>query len=125
MTSSQSSSHLLLFTKLEELDSYTHKVLHQYPKLERHLLCADMRASTNKILRLAVVAWKRTQKSSVLFDLDIEIEVFRGFIRKSYRLGYINLNRLEIWMRHVNEIGRIVGAWIKHEKQKKYKGNGL
>ena len=39
-----SEAHLALMTKLEELDAYTHTVLHQFPKLERHLLCAEMRA---------------------------------------------------------------------------------
>ena len=47
-----SEAHLALMTKLEELDAYTHTVLHQFPKLERHLLCAEMRAATNKLLRL-------------------------------------------------------------------------
>lgn len=32
-----SEAHLSLVTKLEELDAYTHTVLHQFPKLERHL----------------------------------------------------------------------------------------
>lgn len=110
-----SESHLLLLTKLEELDAYTHTVLHQFPKLERHLLCSDLRDTTNRLIRLTVVAWKRKQKSAALFDLDVEIEVCRGLIRKAHRLAYINTNRLDIWMRHVNEIGKIVGAWIKHE----------
>lgn len=110
-----SEAHLTLLTKLEELDAYTHTVLHQFPRLERHLLCADLRAATNKLLRLTVVAWKRRQKSGALFDLDVEIEVFRGLIRKAHRMSYINTHRLEVWMRHVNEIGKIVGAWIKHE----------
>ncbi len=38
-------AYLKLITKLEELDAYTHTVLHQFPKLERHLLCAEMRAA--------------------------------------------------------------------------------
>lgn len=97
------------------MDAYTHNVLHQFPKLERHLLCADMRATMGKLLRLVVVAWKRRQKSSTLFELDVEVEVFRGLIRKAHRLGYINVNRLDIWMRHTNEIGRMIGAWIKSE----------
>ena len=49
-----SEAHLALMTKPEELDAYTHTVLHQFPKLERHLLCAEMRAATNKLLRLPV-----------------------------------------------------------------------
>lgn len=112
---SANESHLVLLTKLEELDAYTHTVLHQFPKLERHLLCMEMRAAMSRILRLTIVAWKRRQKSGALFDLDVEIEVFRGFVRKAHRMRYINTNRLEIWMRHTNEIGKMVGAWIKHE----------
>ncbi len=51
-----SEAHLALMTKLEELDAYTHTVLHQFPKLERHLLCAEMRTAMNKIMRLTVVS---------------------------------------------------------------------
>lgn len=108
-------AHLVLLTRLEELDAYTHTVLHQFPRIERHLLCAEMRGAMNALLRLTVVAWKRRQKAAALFDLDVEIEAFRHLVRKSHRLGYINLDRLNVWMRHVNEIGSIVGGWIKHE----------
>jgi len=41
-------------TKPQEPDAYTRTVLHQFPYLERHLLCADMRATTNNLLRLTV-----------------------------------------------------------------------
>lgn len=116
--------HLTLLTKLEELDSYTHTVLHQFPRMERHLLCAEMRTSTNQFLRLITVAWKRRQKSSALFDLDVEIEVFRQLIRKAHRLGYINDRRLGVWMGHTNAIGQIVGGWIKHEAGKR-KGEAM
>lgn len=110
-----SEPYLKLATRLEELDAYTHTVLHQFPKLERHLLCAEMRSAMNALLRLTVTAWKRRQKAAALFDLDVEIEVLRVLVRKSHRLGYINTHRLDVWMRHINEIGRMVGAWIKHE----------
>jgi hypothetical protein len=106
---------LALMVKLEELDSYSHTVLHQFPKLERHLLCADIRDSTGQLMRLVVIAWKRRQKSAALFDIDVEIEVLRARVRKSHRLGYINTRRLDIWMRHINEVGRMVGGWIKQE----------
>lgn len=106
---------LALMTKLEELDSYSHTVLHQFPKLERHLLCADIRNSTGQLIRLAIVAWKRRQKSAALFDLDVEIELLRARIRKAHRLGYISTRRLGVWMGHANEIGRMVGSWIKQE----------
>lgn len=104
-----------LQAKLEELDAYTHQVLHQFPKMERHLLCADMRAAMNRMLRLLATAWKRKQKAAALFDMDVEVEVFRGQVRKAHRLKYITTQRLDVWMRHINEIGRMLGAWVKHE----------
>jgi hypothetical protein len=64
------------------------------------------------------VAWKRKSKSGALFDLDIELHVLKTIIRKAYRLGYINAHRFGVWSRHAAEIGRRVGAWIKHESTK-------
>lgn len=104
-----------LVERVTELDAYSHQVLHQFPKLERHLLCAEIRAGMNELDRLLVVAWKRRQKSAALFDLDVAVELLRHRVRKSYRLGYINARRCDVWMRHIDEIGRMVGAWIKHD----------
>lgn len=69
------------------------------------------------IQRLIVVAWKRYHKKTTLQDLDVEVEVLRGWLRKSVRLKYITARRYEIWARHVNEIGRMVGGWIKSLQQ--------
>lgn len=111
-------SYGALQTKLEELDAYTHQVLHQFPRIERHLLCADMRTAMNRMQRLLATAWKRKQKAAALFDMDVEVEVFRIQVRKACRLQYITPQRLDVWMRHINEIGRMLGAWIKREAQK-------
>lgn len=110
--------HLVLTEKLAELDAYSHKVLHQFPKLERFILSAAMRATMREMQRLSVVAWKRKQKTAALFDLDVQIELFRRDIRKAHSYEYINDRRLDVWMRHVNEIGSLVGGWIKHELAK-------
>ena len=105
--------YALLLAKLEEVECYTHTVLQQYPRAERHLLCADIRISLAIIQRLSVVAWKRYHKKTTLQDLDVEVEILRTWIRKSLRLKYITPHRYEIWARQVNEVGRMVGGWIK------------
>lgn len=106
-----------LLAKLEELEDYTHTALIQYPKLERHLLCADIRNSLAAVQRLVVVAWKRYHKKTTLQELDVEIEILRGWVRKSLRRGHINARRYEIWSRHINDVGRMVGGWIKSTQQ--------
>jgi hypothetical protein len=82
----QPEPYAVLLAKIEEVENYTHTVLQQYPKMERHLLCHDIRASLAQIQRLAVVAWKRYHKKTTLQDLDVEVEILRIWIRKSVRL---------------------------------------
>jgi hypothetical protein len=103
-----------LIERLEELDAYSHQVMHQWPRIERHVLAAEVRATLLRMRRLCAVAWKRRQKAAALFDLDVEIEVLRHLARKAWRLRYITAHRLEVWTRHIDEIGRMVGAWVKH-----------
>lgn len=105
--------HAALLARIEDLEAYTHAALLQYPKLERHLLCAEIRNSLNVILRLTVTAWKRYHKKTTLQELDIEIEVLRKWLTKSLRLKYITAHRYETWLSIVNDIGRMVGGWIK------------
>ena len=106
----------MLLAKLEELDAYSHLALHQFPKLERHLLCADIRGSLAQALRLTIAGWKRYHKKTTLSELDIEVEMLRVQIRKAHSMGYINDHRYGVWSHHVDEIGRMVGGWIKNGK---------
>jgi hypothetical protein len=103
---------LLILTKIEELDAYSHIVMIQFPKKEQFVLCASIRNTLTEIIKLTVRAGKKYYKKTTLENLDIEIEYLRSLIRKTHRLKYINTKRYEVWIRHVNEIGRMTGGWI-------------
>ena len=107
-----------LLVKLEELDDYSHIALRQYPKSERHLLAAETRASLETLLRLAIAAWKHYHKKTTLRDLDIEVAVLRHRVRKAQRMRYITPARYKVWAGHIDELGRMIGGWIRHEKHK-------
>lgn len=107
------SPYAILLAKLEEADAYSQIALQQYPRVERYALCTDIRQTLTTIERLVIVAWKRYHKKTTLHDLDIELEVLRMLLRKSLRLKYITPHKYEIWSRQVNEIGRMVGGWIR------------
>lgn len=107
---------LKILTKIEELGVYTHQILFQFPKYEKFVLCAQIRGVIDDIIRLIVRAGKKYYKKTTLQDLDIEIEFFRSLIRKSHKLKYINTHRYGIWISHVNEVGRMLGGWIKAVK---------
>ncbi|TCS72092.1 23S rRNA-intervening sequence protein [Sulfuritortus calidifontis] len=117
-------AYVELLTLLEDMDVYVHQITQHWPKVERHGLAADVRAQMTVLHRLVAVAWKRRSKAGALFDLDVEVHVLKTLIRKAYRLGYINAHRMEVWSRHAAELGRRVGAWLRHESAKT-KGSGL
>lgn len=109
----QPTPHESLLVKLEELETYTHQALLQFPRKERYLLCAQVQASLNIIQRLTIVGWKRYHKKTTLQDLDVEVEVLRKWLTKSLRLKYIDAHKYATWMNHVNEVGRMVGGWLR------------
>jgi hypothetical protein len=108
---------LAILTKLEELDTYSHKALIEFPKYEKFVLCAEIRQTLTSLIKLTVRAAKRYHKKTTLQDLDIEIEYLRGLVRKSHRLKYINTRKYGIWINHVNEIGKMAGGWINSSRQ--------
>ena len=103
-----------LIEKIEELDIYSHQIMQQWPKIEKFVLVSTIRENIMSLRRLCVIAWKKRIKTDALFDLDVEIDILRHQVRKAYLLKYINARRFEIWTTHINEIGRMVGSWIKH-----------
>lgn len=109
--------NLMILTKLEELDAYSHKAVIGFPKYEKFVISAEIRQTLTEIIKLVVRAAKRYYKKTTLQDLDIEIEYLRSLIRKTHRLKYIDTRKYEIWIRHVNEIGKMVGGWINSSKQ--------
>lgn len=110
---SQHLEGLRILAKLEELDTHSHQAVLQFPKFERHVLAAEIRGTLNRLLHLTVQGAKRYYKKTTLQELDVEVEYLRALVRKARRLGYINVNRYEIWSRHIDEIGRMVGGWIR------------
>lgn len=105
--------HGALMEKLEELAAYSHIALLQFPKTEKFLLCAEIRKTIDVIIRGVVTAWKKYHKKTTLTDTDIEVEMLRVLVRRSWRLKYINNHRFEVWARHVDEMGRMLGGWIR------------
>jgi len=108
--------NLVLLEKLEEVSVYTRIALRQFPKYEKFILAAEIRQTLIGIKRLLIRASKRYYKKTTLEDIDIEIEMLRSLIREAVRLEYVDLHRYAVWSSKVNEVGKMVGAWIKKVK---------
>lgn len=92
---------------------YGYIALKQYPKSERFVLAADTKQCMYNMLKLIIRANKRYFKKTTLQDLDIEIDTLRHLIRLGHSLGFLPFRKYEIWSKQINEIGKMLGGWIK------------
>jgi len=104
---------LLVAQKTEEMIKYGYLAVRHFPKAERHVLSQELRASMWRLLRLVIVCGKKYHKKTTLRDLDAEIELLRREIRLARDIEVLPFKKYEVWARHLDEIGRMVGGWIK------------
>ena len=104
---------LELARSCEDLIKYGYVALRRFPKSERHVLSQELRVSLWRMLRMAVAIGKRYHKKTTLQDLDIEVELMRRKIRLAMELEFLPFKQYEVWARHLDEVGRIVGGWIQ------------
>jgi len=104
---------LLIRQKCEAMIAYGQKAVQRFPKVERHVLGAEIRTTMWTLLRLIVVCNKRYHKKTTLQELDAELDLLRAQVRCAKELGYLVFKQYEIWAKLNDEIGRMVGGWVK------------
>lgn len=108
---------LLIRQKCEAMIEYGYVALRQFPKAERHVLAAEMRGCMWALLRLIVTCHKRYHKKTTLQELDTELDLLRSQVRMARNLGYLDFKKYETLAKLNDEIGRMVGGWVKSISQ--------
>jgi hypothetical protein len=71
-----------------------------------------MERSVEAYFTASGTAEKRTQ----LLHANLKVELLRRYLRLSHDLGLVSLSTLERLQRQVDEIGRMLGGWLKSLK---------
>lgn len=106
------SQDLQIRLKAEAMINYGYTALRNFPKSEKHVLSAEIRQCMFRLLRLIIVCNRRYHKKTTLQDLDAELDVLRSLVRLSMELKFLPFRQYEVWQRHINEIGCMVGGWL-------------
>ena len=109
----------LLLQKILDMMEYAYVVLRQFPMSEKYALATDIKRCMDLILGYAIEARKHYYKKTTLRDMDVEIAKLRVYIRLSYRLHFIDMQKYDNWSNMVDEIGRMLGGWLKTVNQPK------
>ena len=65
---------------------------------------------------MIIICNKRYHKKTTLTDLDAELDVLRSQVRTAFSLQYIDLKKYEHWARMNDELGRMIGGWMKSQQ---------
>lgn len=90
-------------------------MLRQFPKFEKFLLAAKIRELGYDILELAVAANKKYIKKTSFTEFDVKHETLRQLINLAFELQYIDSKKHRVSQVKVDEVGRMLGAWMKSQ----------
>jgi L-lactate utilization protein LutC len=104
--------------------------LNHFPSHEKHGLALKIRQTAYDMYDFIVEAQKRYHKKTTLTNLDIKHEQLRMQVRLAFELSYfghpktekisvqkLNAKRYLVISASIDEIGKIIGGWIKSLKQ--------
>lgn len=107
--------YLLIVKKIREMIVYNNIMLKQFPKHEKYLLANKIRETGYEIFEAAVTINKKFHKKTTFTDLNVKHELLRQFVNLSFELKYIDSQKYRVSQTIIDEVGKMIGAWIKVE----------
>jgi hypothetical protein len=106
-------SELKIFTKLYDLILWLYPMVNKFPKVQRFVLGQRIENSALELLRLMIKANTSRNKGPILEEFSVELDQLRILIRLSKDLKFMSINQYAYASGLINEIGKMLGGWIK------------
>lgn len=100
-------------TKSYDLILWMLPKLAKFPREQRFLLGDRIETTLLDCLELLIEANYSKEKAGILKNVNLKLEKLRFLVRISRDMHYINIQSYEFMARSINEIGKMVGGWLK------------
>lgn len=112
--------NLVLFQKVEDFIDYFEPIIEKFPSFERYALRTYIKCCMFRIYEMIIRTNSSRDKLQGWFNIDVELKVLRGYVRRSRKRGsrYLSKKSYETAFRKLNEIGRVLGGLIKGERNR-------
>ena len=109
---------LIIFRKHYDFMCYFFPVIDNFPKREKFALCTRIKNRVFNILDLIVDA-NETYGSNIRFlnRIDNELKKLKFQVRFAKDRKHLSIRKHEIVIKKLDEIGRLLGGWIKSCKK--------
>lgn len=110
-------SGLIILQKTKDAMKYLYTSWVKYPRSEKLGFVSDYKKCLFQFLIYIITAQKKYYKKTTFQDADVQLELLRLFNDLSYDMRFIDEKRYQLISERLNEIGRLLGGWIKSQKE--------
>ena len=103
-------------TKLYDLILWLIPKLEQFPRSQKFLIGDRIESLMLNTLEKLIEASYSRQKTHLLHEANLKLEILRYLIRLAKDLRLINMKAYELASRKINEVGISVGGWLKYTR---------
>ena len=107
------SEELLVVKRGFDLSKWLLQHSGKFPKGYRFSVGAKLENAALDFIELTTRANMRRDKLPLLRQADEALAKLRMLFRLSYELRFVNLTSYEYGSKQINELGRLLGGWIK------------
>lgn len=102
-----------IFTRTYDLLRWLIPVTVKFPRQHRFVLAQAVQKTSLELQERLIEAGLSSQPASVLHQADVSLTKLRFYLRLCRDLELISLGQYKHVARMVNEIGRLLGGWMK------------
>ena len=104
---------LTIFEKTYQLVLWLYPTVQKFPKTQRFVLGQQIETSALNLVRGIIRANASRAKLPLLYELSVELDTLRILLRLSKDLKFISVRQYGFAAEQVNEVGKLLGGWIR------------
>ncbi len=110
-----------IFKKAYELYKEFYACLKNYPKSDRYSLGQKCEITISEVIELLLLASEqyKQDKNLTLQKASVKLNILRVFIRLSHELKLLDKKKYILLQAYIDEVGRMLGGWIKSTREQK------
>ena len=109
----QKMEELVVITKTYDLILWSCSHTSRFPRQHRFVLGEKLERTLYDLLETLIQAKYTRDRKSVLDDANLNLEILRFQVRLAKDLQCLRANSYEFASKQINEIGNLVGGWLK------------
>lgn len=108
---------LPVFVKWLDFLEWLLPVTENFPKRVRFIFSDRINSLALDVVEDLVEARYAKNKQEYLKRANLRLEKLRVLLRLSHKMRYLDYKRYEYAMRQINEVGKMLGGWMKQQTQ--------